>query len=96
MKCVIAQYLVAVERLIKAGTRLRRTVHLSFLPDEEIGGTRPSPRSGSWQRLGPRFCSQSATAVLEDGLERQQQLALAQTPSASAVLATAAYQTLES
>ena len=41
MKCVIAQYLVAVERLIKAGTRLRRTVHLSFLPDEEIGGARP-------------------------------------------------------
>ena len=40
MKCVIAQYLVAVERLIKAGTRLRRTVHLSFLPDEEIGGAR--------------------------------------------------------
>ena len=45
MKCVIAQYLVAVERLIKAGTRLRRTVHLSFLPDEEIGGARTAPSS---------------------------------------------------
>ena len=52
MKCVIAQYLVAVERLIKAGTRLRRTVHLSFLPDEEIGGARTalglSRAGGGW------------------------------------------------
>ena len=47
MKCVIAQYLVAVERLIKAGTRLRRTVHLSFLPDEEIGGAHPQPSASA-------------------------------------------------
>lgn len=39
MKCVCAQYLVALRRL-KAQGRLpfRRTVHLTFVPDEEIGG----------------------------------------------------------
>ena len=74
MKCVIAQYLVAVERLIKAGTRLRRTVHLSFLPDEEIGGARPygpSFTASISKRVQPcgsalaQPSSQFAAAVLE-------------------------------
>ncbi|XP_069704205.1 aminoacylase-1-like [Periplaneta americana] len=38
MKCVGIQYLEAVRRLKSKGVRLRRTVHISFVPDEEIGG----------------------------------------------------------
>ena len=36
MKCVCAQYLLALDRL--ANAPLKRTIHLSFVPDEEIGG----------------------------------------------------------
>lgn len=38
MKCVGIQYLEAVRRLKSKGVRLRRTIHISFVPDEEIGG----------------------------------------------------------
>ena len=38
MKCVGIQHLEAVRRLKAAGTKLRRTLHLTFVPDEEIGG----------------------------------------------------------
>ncbi|KDR16327.1 aminoacylase-1 [Zootermopsis nevadensis] len=38
MKCVGIQYLEAVRRLKSEGVRLRRTIHISFVPDEEIGG----------------------------------------------------------
>lgn len=39
MKCVGAQYLCALKRLVKdGGKRLLRTVHSVWVPDEEIGG----------------------------------------------------------
>jgi aminoacylase len=38
MKCVGIQHLEAVRRLKEAGRRLKRTIHLTFVPDEEIGG----------------------------------------------------------
>ncbi|KAF5298075.1 hypothetical protein FQA39_LY11843 [Lamprigera yunnana] len=38
MKCVGVQYLEAIRRLKQSGTYLRRTLHISFVPDEEIGG----------------------------------------------------------
>lgn len=38
MKCVCVQYLAAVSRLRRAGFQPTRTVYLSFVPDEEIGG----------------------------------------------------------
>jgi aminoacylase len=38
MKCVTIQYLEALRRLKSTGTKLRRTVHVSCVPDEEIGG----------------------------------------------------------
>lgn len=38
MKCVCVQYLAAIRRLIRAGFQPTRTVLLSFVPDEEIGG----------------------------------------------------------
>lgn len=38
MKCVCVQYLVAISRLRRSGYVPTRTIHLSFVPDEEIGG----------------------------------------------------------
>jgi len=38
MKCVGMQYLEAIDRMKKQGRTFRRTIHLSFVPDEEMGG----------------------------------------------------------
>ncbi|CAG4972095.1 unnamed protein product [Parnassius apollo] len=38
MKCVGIQYLEAVRKLKQAKVELKRTLHVSFVPDEEIGG----------------------------------------------------------
>jgi aminoacylase len=38
MKCVGIQHLEAVRRLKESGRKLKRTIHLTFVPDEEIGG----------------------------------------------------------
>ncbi|KAL3853625.1 hypothetical protein ACJMK2_017156 [Sinanodonta woodiana] len=38
MKSVGIQYLEAVRKLKNEGKKLKRTIHLSFVPDEEIGG----------------------------------------------------------
>uniref|UniRef100_A0A1W7RJG1 N-acyl-aliphatic-L-amino acid amidohydrolase n=1 Tax=Agkistrodon contortrix contortrix TaxID=8713 RepID=A0A1W7RJG1_AGKCO len=38
MKCVSIQYLEAIRRLKAEGRHFSRTIHMSFVPDEEIGG----------------------------------------------------------
>ncbi|KAJ3045988.1 adenylate cyclase, partial [Rhizophlyctis rosea] len=38
MKCVGIQYLEAIRILKQAGKKPKRTIHLTFVPDEEIGG----------------------------------------------------------
>ncbi|KAK8736385.1 hypothetical protein OTU49_004969, partial [Cherax quadricarinatus] len=38
MKCVGIQYLEALKRLKKDGHKFLRTIHLTFVPDEELGG----------------------------------------------------------
>lgn len=38
MKCVCIQYVVALLRLMAGGRRFRRTIHLTFVPDEEVSG----------------------------------------------------------
>lgn len=38
MKCVGIQHLEAVRRLKEAGKKFPRTIHLTFVPDEEVGG----------------------------------------------------------
>ncbi|TMW48983.1 hypothetical protein DOY81_005927 [Sarcophaga bullata] len=38
MKCVATQYLGAIRALKKSGATFKRTVHVVFVPDEEIGG----------------------------------------------------------
>ena len=39
MKCVGIQHIEAVRRLKKSGKRFKRTIHLTFVPDEEVGGS---------------------------------------------------------
>nr|XP_018916313.1 PREDICTED: aminoacylase-1-like isoform X1 [Bemisia tabaci] len=38
MKCVGIQYIETVRKYIQEGLHLKRTLHLTFVPDEEIGG----------------------------------------------------------
>jgi acetylornithine deacetylase/succinyl-diaminopimelate desuccinylase-like protein len=38
MKCVLAQYLEALRRLGAKPGMFKRDVHVTFLPDEELGG----------------------------------------------------------
>ncbi|XP_055914631.1 aminoacylase-1-like [Eupeodes corollae] len=38
MKCVGMQHLAAIRALRKAGIQLKRTIHVTFVPDEELGG----------------------------------------------------------
>jgi len=38
MKCVCMQYVEAIARLKAAGASFARTLHLTFVPDEEVGG----------------------------------------------------------
>ena len=38
MKCVGMQYLEAIRRLKSFGFQPKRSIYLSFVPDEEIGG----------------------------------------------------------
>ena len=38
MKCVVVAYICAARKLLKSGFSPVRTIHFSFVPDEEIGG----------------------------------------------------------
>lgn len=38
MKCVGMQYIAAVRKLKKSGFVPKRTIHLCYVPEEEIGG----------------------------------------------------------
>jgi len=64
MKCVGVQYLEACGSLKSEGVVPLRTVHILFVPDEEIGGGRgikPLLSSELWKKLGPGF-------LLDEGL----------------------------
>ncbi|XP_073973329.1 aminoacylase-1-like isoform X2 [Rhodnius prolixus] len=64
MKCVGVQYLEAVRRLKDSGTRLKRTVHMSFVPDEEIGG---EDGMGKWVSTED-FESLNVGCALDEGM----------------------------
>jgi len=38
MKCVCIQYILALQQLLGKGEKFKRTIHLTFVPDEEVGG----------------------------------------------------------
>lgn len=55
MKCVCVQYLAAVARLKARGFTPLRTIYLSFVPDEEVGGhgMKHLLQSPTWKAMGP-------------------------------------------
>ena len=56
MKCVCAGYLLALRRILNSRSAMRRTLHLTFVPDEEIGGKDGMGafiESGSFDELRP-------------------------------------------
>ncbi len=65
MKCVLIQYIVALARGLEKGWTPRRTIHLTFVPDEEVGGHEGMKLllvSPQWERMQP------VGLVLDEGL----------------------------
>jgi len=64
MKCVTIQYLKAIQRLKEKGIQTKRTIHLTFMPDEEVGGVLAMQaflKSNEWKKLNVGF-------ALDEGL----------------------------
>ncbi|XP_017144303.2 aminoacylase-1B-like [Drosophila miranda] len=58
MKCVGMQYLAAIRALKRNGARFKRTIHISFVADEEMGGRlamRPFVDSNEFRALNVGF-----------------------------------------
>ncbi|KAK1307091.1 hypothetical protein QJS10_CPA10g00071 [Acorus calamus] len=64
MKCVGLQYLEALRRLVASGFAPRRTIHVSFVPDEETGGHDGAERLAE----SGRFREMNVGVVLDEGL----------------------------
>jgi aminoacylase len=65
MKCVCAQYILAMGRLVASKATFKRTIHLTFVPDEETGGLHGMGeflKHEDFQSLGPIACA------LDEGL----------------------------
>jgi aminoacylase len=64
MKCVVVGYIHALRKLLKHGFKPVRTIHLSFVPDEEIGG------ADGMQILlqSPWYLSKNIGLALDEGL----------------------------
>mmetsp|Transcript_26745 Transcript_26745/g.74772 ORF Transcript_26745/g.74772 Transcript_26745/m.74772 type:complete len:439 (+) Transcript_26745:64-1380(+) len=64
MKCVCMQHLLSIRRLIREGHTPKRTIHLTFVPDEEIGG-----KDGMKAfTLTKEFKDLNITVALDEGL----------------------------
>lgn len=64
MKCVVIQYIIAIKRLKESGYIPLRTIRLSFVPDEEIGGI-----DGMKVLMGSKWFSEKSIAIaLDEGL----------------------------
>lgn len=64
MKCVTIQHIEAMRRLKQRGIQLKRTIHMTFVPDEEIGG-----HSGMQQFVKhPTFQKLNVGLALDEGL----------------------------
>ncbi|KAL0307610.1 UNVERIFIED_CONTAM: Aminoacylase-1 [Sesamum calycinum] len=64
MKCVGLQYLEAIRKLQASGFRPLRTVYLSFVPDEEIGGNDGSGKFANSEI----FKNMNVAIILDEGL----------------------------
>uniref|UniRef100_W8BVI0 N-acyl-aliphatic-L-amino acid amidohydrolase n=1 Tax=Ceratitis capitata TaxID=7213 RepID=W8BVI0_CERCA len=69
MKCVGMQYLGAIRALKKKGITLKRTVHVTFVPDEEISGKlgmKCFVQTEQFQNLNVGFCLDEGVANPKD------------------------------
>lgn len=69
MKCVGIQYLEAIREMKFKGERFKRTIHISFVPDEEIGGTlgmKTFVRSKEFESLNVAFALDEGVACPND------------------------------
>ncbi|BES99886.1 N-acyl-aliphatic-L-amino acid amidohydrolase [Nesidiocoris tenuis] len=64
MKCVGIQYIEAIRRLKEKGVKLNRTIHMSFVPDEEIGG---EDGMGAWSQTED-FKELNVGCALDEGM----------------------------
>uniref|UniRef100_A0A0A9X578 N-acyl-aliphatic-L-amino acid amidohydrolase n=1 Tax=Lygus hesperus TaxID=30085 RepID=A0A0A9X578_LYGHE len=64
MKCVGIQYIEAVRKLKESGVKLSRTIHMSFVPDEEIGG---EDGMGIWSQTED-FKALNVGCALDEGM----------------------------
>ncbi|KAJ3303819.1 adenylate cyclase [Kappamyces sp. JEL0829] len=72
MKCVGIWYLEAIRLLKARGIRLKRTLHLTFVPDEEIGGKDGMEKwceSEHFRRLNAGFALDEGLANEEDAFK---------------------------
>lgn len=69
MKSVGMQYLAAIRALKKDGIRLKRTIHIVYTPDEEIGGLRGMAafvKTSDFKALNVGFCLDEGIASPTD------------------------------
>jgi len=69
MKCVGIQHLEAVKRLKAAGRRFKRTLHLTFVPEEEVGGVDGMKKwvhTENFKSLNVGFCMDEGLASEEE------------------------------
>lgn len=69
MKSVGMQYLAAIRALKRDGIRLKRTIHVVYTPDEEIGGFRGMTKfvqTNEFEALNVGFCLDEGIASPTD------------------------------
>ncbi|XP_053949820.1 aminoacylase-1-like [Anastrepha ludens] len=69
MKCVATQYLAAIRALRKSGVTLKRTIHVIFVPDEEISGEmgmKALVKSPEFKKLNVGFCLDEGIASVNE------------------------------
>ncbi|XP_013107891.1 aminoacylase-1 isoform X1 [Stomoxys calcitrans] len=69
MKCVGMQYLAAIRALKKRGTTMKRTVHITFVADEEIGGhlgMEAFVKTDDFKKLNVGFSLDEGVAATDD------------------------------
>ncbi|KAF4660943.1 adenylate cyclase [Perkinsus chesapeaki] len=64
MKCVLSGYIEGLRHVFADGRQLRRTIHVSLVPDEEVGGV---DGAGKFVE-SPEFAEFNVGVVLDEGL----------------------------
>ncbi|KAF4747127.1 adenylate cyclase [Perkinsus olseni] len=64
MKCVLTGYIEGLRRIFAQGQQLRRTIHISLVPDEEVGGADGAMKFAE----SPEFTDLNVGMVLDEGL----------------------------